>query len=191
MIKISEPDIDADIATFLLTGMISQTQSFKTANVSPATLSIASQLITLGADREKIVKNLYRTKSVASMRIWGTALTHIENDPQLGLVWTTITREDFARAGATEEELKDLTDELIQNSPEAKIVLLLYENTQGENKVHGFLCAGKHHDAKALLQGYQPEGNKKTASFLVSEKNIKTVETEVIEKIKKVLNVGI
>jgi phosphoesterase RecJ-like protein len=187
MVKISEADIDADIATFLLTGMISQTQSFKTANVSPATLSIASQLITLGADREKIVKNLYRTKSVASMRIWGTALTHIENDPQLGLVWTTITREDFARAGATEEELKDLTDELIQNSPEAKIVLLLYENTQGENKIHGFLCASKHHDAKTLLQGYQPEGNKKCASFVVSGKNIKEVETEVVEKIKKAL----
>ena len=187
MVKISEPDIDADIATFLLTGMISQTQSFKTANVSPTTLATASKLITLGADREKIVKNLYRTKSVASMRIWGTALTHIENDPQLGLVWTTITREDFARAGATEEELKDLTDELIQNSPEAKIVLLLYENTQGENKIHGFLCAGKHHDAKTLLQGYQPEGNKKTASFVISGKNIKDVETEVIGKIKKTL----
>ncbi len=185
--QISEPDIDTEIATFLLTGMISQTQSFKTANVSPATLGIASKLITLGADREKIVKNLYRTKSIASLRIWGTALTHMENDLKLGLVWTTITREDFARAGATEDELRELTDELIQNSPEAKIVLLLHENTQGENKVHGLLCVDRQHDAKVLLQGYLPEGNKKTASFVMEGKNIKQVELEVVEKIKKIL----
>ncbi len=191
LMQISTHDIDADIATFLLTGMISQTQSFKTANVSPATLANASQLITMGADREKVVKNLYRTKSIASLRIWGTALTHMQSDPKLGLIWTTITREDFARAGATEEELKGLSDELVNNSPEAKIILLLNENVTGENKVHGFLCADKHHDAKTLLQTYQPEGNKRTATFSVTGKTIKEVELEVIEKIKKILNVRI
>jgi phosphoesterase RecJ-like protein len=182
-----EHEVDADIATFLLTGMISQTQSFKTSNVSPDTLNTASKLMNLGADREKIVKNLYRTKSISSMRIWGIALTHMENDPTLGLVWSTITREDFARAGATEEELKDLTDELMHNSPEARIVLLLHENTKGEQKIHGLLCTDKQHDAKLLLSGLQPEGNKRNATFVIEHKNIKEVETEVLEKIKKLL----
>ena len=180
-----ETDVDSVIATFLLTGMISQTQSFKTTNVSPVTLNTASHLITLGADREKIVKNLYRTKSIASMRIWGTALTHMENDAKLGLVWTTITREDFTRAGATEDELKDLNEELVHNSPEAKIILLLHEDTAGENKIHGFLYCDKQHDAKLLLQGLQLEGNKKTASFIIENKTIKEVETEIVAKIKK------
>lgn len=187
MAQIAEPEIDASIATFLLTGMISQTQSFKTANVSPATLSLASKLMATGADREKIVKNLYRTKSIASLRIWGIALTHMENDPKLGLVWTTITREDFTRAGAAEDELKDLTDELVHNSPEAKIILLLYENTSGENKVHGILTTDRQHDAKLLLQGLLPEGNKKTASFTIANKTIKEVEIEIVDKIKKAL----
>jgi phosphoesterase RecJ-like protein len=187
MAQLCEPDIDATIATFLLTGMISQTQSFKTANVSPSTLNLASKLMNLGADREKIVKNLYRTKSIASLRIWGIALTHMENDPKLGLVWTTITREDFTRAGAAEDELKDLNEELVHNSPEAKIILLLHEDTRGENKVHGFLYSDKQHDAKLLLQGLQPEGNKKSASFTIENKTIKEVEMEVIEKIKKIL----
>ncbi len=185
--QLFEHDIDAEIATLLLTGMISQTQSFKTANVSPATLGIASKLITLGADREKIVKNLYRTKSIASLRIWGTALTHMQNDPKLGLVWTTITRDDFSRAGATQEELRGLTEELVHNSPEAKIILFLYEDMGAENKIHGFLYADRHHDAKILLQGLQPEGNKKTATFAIHNKTIKEVELEVVEKIKKTL----
>ncbi|MBP6859340.1 MAG: hypothetical protein KBC69_01815 [Candidatus Magasanikbacteria bacterium] len=187
MAQLFEPDIDATMANFLLTGMISQTQSFKTSNVSPNTLNLASKLMSLGADREKIVKNLYRTKSIASLRIWGIALTHMENDPKLGLVWTTITREDFARTGASEDELQDLTEELVHNSPEAKIILFLNEDTKGENKVHGFLYSDKQHDAKLLLQGFQPEGNKKTASFVIADKTIKEVETEVLAKIKKMI----
>lgn len=187
MSQFSETEIDASIATFLLTGMISQTQSFKTANVSPATLNLASKLMNLGADREKIIKNLYRTKSVASLRIWGIALTHMENDPKLGLVWTSITREDFARTGAAEDELKDLTDELIHNSPDAKIILLLNESPNGGNKIHGFLYCDRQHDAKILLQGLLPEGNKKMASFVVENKTIKEVELEVLAKIKRAL----
>lgn len=187
MTQLSASHIDADIATALLAGMISQTQSFKTTNVTPHTLNTASQLMNLGADREKIVKHLYRTKSISSLRIWGEALTHMESDPNLGLVWTTITREDFARAGATEDELKELIDELVNNSPEAKLVLLLYENTKGENKVHGFLSVDKQRDAKMLLQSFQAEGNKKNASFTMTNKTIKEVELEVVEKIKKML----
>lgn len=187
MTAISPANIDAEIATALLAGMISQTQSFKTTNVTPLTLNTASALMNLGADREKIVKHLFRTKSISSLKIWGEALTHMESDLKLGFVWTTITREDFTRAGATEDELKELIDELTNNSPEAKLILLLYENTRGENRVHGFLSADKQHDAKMLLQTFQPEGNKKTASFSVSNKTIKEVETEVVEKIKKIL----
>ncbi len=187
MAQLFEHDIDAPMANFLLTGMISQTQSFKTSNVSPNTLNLASKLMSLGADREKIVKNLYRTKSIASLRIWGIALTHMESDPKLGLVWTTITREDFARTGANEDELQDLTEELVHNSPEAKIILFLNEDTKGENKVYGSLYCDRGHDTKLLLQGLQPEGNKKSATFVVENKTIKEVETEVIMKIKKAL----
>lgn len=189
--QISEAHIDADIATTLLAGMISQTQSFKTTNVTPVTLNTASELMNLGADREKIINHLYRTKSISSLKIWGEALTHMESDPNLGFVWTTITREDFARAGATEDELKELIDELVNNSPEAKLILLLYENTRGENKVHGFLSVDKQRDAKMLLQNFQPEGNKKTASFTIANKTIKEVELEVVEKIKKILGAKI
>lgn len=191
MAQLAQSHIDADIATALLTGMISQTQSFKTTNVTPHTLNTASELMNLGADREKIVKHLYRTKSISSLRIWGEALTHMESDPSVGLVWTTITREDFARAGAAEDEIKELIDELVNNSPEAKMILLLYENTRGENKVHGFLAVDKQHDAKMLLQSFQPEGNKKTASFTIANKTLKEVELEVVEKIKKMLGAGV
>ncbi|MEK7680445.1 MAG: hypothetical protein AAB348_00105 [Patescibacteria group bacterium] len=184
--QISESAIDEDMATCLLTGMISQTQSFKTNNVTPFTLNIAGQLINLGADREKIVKHLYRTKSVASLRIWGGALTHMESDPKIGLVWTTLTREDFARSGANEEDLKDLVDELIASSPEAKIIVLLYEEISASNKIRGYIYTDKQYDAKLLAQPFQPDGNKKMASFSFAGKTLKEAENEIVDNIRKI-----
>lgn len=187
MSQLGEAFIDEDIANALLTGMISQTQSFKASNVTPLTLNVASQLMNLGADREKIVQNLYRTKTIASLKIWGQALIHMENDPGLGLVWTSLTREDFTRSGAGIEELHGLIDELISNSPEARVVLLLYENPQTADLVQGFLYCDKQHDAKLLLSPFHPEGNKKDASFQETGKKLKELEAEVIEYIKKTL----
>lgn len=188
MTQISASHIDADIATVILAGIISKTQSFRTGSVTPNTLNIASQLINFGADREKIVKHLYRAKSISYLKILGQALARLEIDLKTELVWTTITREDFSRTGAAEEELKELMDELTANSPEAKAVLLLFENTRGENKVHGWLRANKQCDAKTLLESFQPEGNKKTASFALANKTIKEAELEAVEKIGKILS---
>lgn len=187
MSQLGEAYVDEDIATALLAGMISQTQSFKAPNVTPYTLNIASKLMNLGADREKIVKNLYRTKSLASLKIWGQALTHMESDPGLGLVWTTLTKDDFARSGAGENELKGLTDELISNAPEAKVIVLLCEDTRSNDTIHGFISSDKQFDAKLLSQPYNPEGNKKSASFSIRGKNLKDAETEVLDYVKKIL----
>lgn len=189
MSQLGEAFIDGDIANAILTGMISQTQSFKANNVTPYTLNIASQLMNLGADREKIVQNLYRTKTISSLKIWGQALIHMENEPGLGLVWTSLTREDFARSGAGTDELRGLIDELISNSPEAKVILLLYENPQANDVVQGFLYCDKQHDAKLLLQPWSGDGNKKSASFKETGKKLKEVEAEVIEYIKKTIQV--
>mgnify|MGYP001561669940 FL=1 len=184
MTQINEANIDADMATALLAGMISQTQSFKTSNVTPHTLNIAGQLMNLGADRENIVKNLYRTKSIASLKIWGEALSRMGHDSKIGLAWTSLTREDFARSGVAENDLKDFMDELITSSPETKIILLTHEDVATAGKIHAHLYADKQFDAKALLSPFHPEGNKKIASFTVMGKTLKEVENEVVANIQ-------
>jgi len=173
--------LDGDIATALLTGMIVKTKSFKTANVNPLTLNLASQLINLGAQRDKIIQNLYRTKTIATLKLWGQALTHIQSDKHLGLVWTALTREDFARSGASEEDLKGIIEELLMNSPEAKMVLVLYEK---EKEVMAILTAEKGSDAKSVLAQFSPSGDKKQASCVIAGKTLKEVEEEIIKEIK-------
>lgn len=188
--KISETSIDADIATALLTGMIANTNSFKTKNIKPNTLGLASRLIGMGADREFIIQELYRTKTLASLKLWGQALSHLEFESTLGLASTTLTREDFARTGASEHELYDVVDELIANSPEAKLILILHEHpTDSANtKIHGILHCTDHVDLRALIGTLHPEGTTERVSFTLEGKNLKEAETFLIEEIKKNLN---
>lgn len=184
--KISEPSIDKDIATALLTGMIANTNSFKTKDIKPSTLALASRLIGMGADREFIIQELYRTKTLSALKLWGQALSHLEFDAPVGLASTTITREDFSRTGATEHDLYDIIDELIANSPEAKLILILHEHRDNNiNKIHGILHTTDHMDLQQLTKSLHPQGNHRRVSFTIEGKNLKEAEDLVKEEIKK------
>ncbi len=187
--QLGESFFDEAVATSILTGMISQTQSFKSTNVTPSTLNIAGKLMNIGADREKIVRHLYRTRSISALKLWGEALSHLQTDKNIGLVWTTLTREDFARSGGNEEDLRGIIAELIGNSPEAKTILLLHEpkNNGGQKKIHGLLTVDKQFDALELLRPFNPQGHKKSASFIVENKSLKETEEWVIDVIRKKL----
>lgn len=181
--------IDPELATTLLTGIIAKTQSFKTNETKPHTLNIASELINLGADRDTIIKNLYRTRSVNALKLWGQALTHLKHDRSHDLVWTSITREDFVRSGANEYDLHDIVDELISNSPEAEVIALFYEphhKSEENTPVHVLLTVEKPYDAAKLVGNYGPLlGGKRRVSFIVEGKRLKEVEDDVITQIKK------
>jgi len=183
--QLGESFFEEKIASCLLTGLISQTHSFKSANVTPNTLNIAGKLMNLGADREKIIRHLYRTRSIAALKLWGEGLSRLQTDKNIGLVWTTLTREDFVRAGAIEADLQGIIAELIDTSPEAKIILILHEPKEnGAKTIQGILSVDKQYNALEMLRQFNPKGNKKTASFVVENKTLKEAEETVLEAIK-------
>lgn len=187
--ELGEEYVEEDIATSLLTGLIDKTQSFKTENVSPQTLGVASELINLGADRDNIVKNLFRTRSIKELKLWGQALAHLNINKDTGLAWTTLTREDFVRCGADESDIEEIIDELIKNAPEAKLILILHEHprTEETNMVHGILSGDRIYNTKNILKPFSPTGNKSQASFKITGKSLKEVEEEVTSHIDKII----
>jgi phosphoesterase RecJ-like protein len=180
--------INEKISTSLLTALILKTKNFKAPNLSPQTLELASKLINYGADRELIMRHLYRSRSISALKLWGQALSRLQSQGEIGLVWTTLTREDFSRSGAAEDELKDVIDELIVNAPEAKIVVLLYEDgpsNQNPQEIHIIISVDRNFDAMELSRKYNPSGNKKMASFIIRKDTLQKAEEEIIEHLKK------
>ncbi|OGH62325.1 MAG: hypothetical protein A2848_03565 [Candidatus Magasanikbacteria bacterium RIFCSPHIGHO2_01_FULL_50_8] len=144
-------DITQPTAQLLLTGVIAATRSFKFNAVNARTLQTASALISLGADRELVVHHLYRQRSIAALKLWGAVLSHLQSDPQQPLMWSSLTRDDFVRAGATERDLHDFIDELIYTAPGVKVFALIFE--KGDD-ISVIVDAQKPYSASALVSGF-------------------------------------
>ncbi len=178
--------INANIATTLLTGMIAATKSFKTPNVTPFSLNIASELMKLGGDREKIIHHLYQMKSLPTLKLWGQALSHLTFDPSIGLISSCITRDDFIHSGATTEDMNGVVEELITNSPEAKIILLTYETseTDGTMVTQAFLEVERGYNALEISAKFNARGDKKQVTFTIQGKTLDEATREIISEIK-------
>lgn len=174
--------VSPDVATTLLAGMMSKTKSFRAPNVSPKTLEIAQKLIEKKADREMIVEHLYRTRSVETLRLWGRALARLKADESIGLVWTLITTQDFAAAGANADALRDIADELLMTSPAAKVALILFETHEGA--IAGQLSAQRPFDALVLGAPFRATGTREFAHLSPTQANIVDAERGVVSHLK-------
>ncbi len=181
----SRGSIDEDIATCLLAGMIAKTRSFKTPNITPDALSIASQLIAMGARREEIVNRLYRSRGLNVLKLWGLVLSRLAGSRGNRLVWSRVRQEDFTEAQAAVDDLNEVIDELIVNIPEVKVMAIFYETVSGDRIAsHGLICAIKNMDAQSLLKEFEPTGSK-TLAQIASKQPLPEFEKNVIAVLDK------
>ena len=64
----------SEIATCLLTGIVTDTGSFKFRNTTPEALSLSATLLEHGADLNQISEEVFQTKPLASARLLGHTL---------------------------------------------------------------------------------------------------------------------
>jgi phosphoesterase RecJ-like protein len=178
--------IDADTASALLAGIIAKTRSFKSDTTRPRLLTLASTLIELGANRDAIVTQLFRTRTVATLKLWGQTLNHLQEDKALGLVWSSLTREDFIRSGAAENDLSDVIDELISNARTAKIILLFHEHVDKSGMIHVIAKGNNGTNIKELFTAYRPQGEKNVISFTVDKKSLTEAENEIVDFVRRI-----
>ncbi len=177
-----ERPIDAELATALLTGIVSKTRSFKSGAITPQTLDVASDLVAAGAKRDLIVSSLYRTKTIPVLRLWGRALARLKFDPTLKLVSSVLTRQDFTLAGAGEAALPDVIDELILSSPDAETVVLIHEREGGE--ICCLIRSEARRDADKLASRWNGEGGHTQARCFLKGKTPGDAEQEILAHLR-------
>ena len=163
--------------------MLINTKSFQSPKIRPRTLMIASRLMDLGANRQEVVLNLYKNKKLSTLKLWGDVLSNLQSHEQSKFVWSTITRENFVRAGAKINDLNDIFDDLILTSPEAKVVLLLHEHPEKNNEIHGILKTVEPFNALKLSREFRSIGNSTEAKFILNNTQLKDAENSLTQKI--------
>ena len=184
----SEPEwkqlITPDVATLLLTGLITDTRSFQNPNTTPRSLEVAAELLDLGARQQEIIKFIYKTKPLSTLKIWGRALNHIQVNPKERIVWSAISSEDLMEMHATDKETHGIIDELLTTIPEAEVYILFTEVEGGGLKAS--LRSTEAIDVSRLAaKTYGGGGHARASGFRV--KSYDNFQLQVLECIQKVI----
>ena len=157
-------DIDREIATCLLTGIVTDTGSFSNPATTDSALEAASDLVRRGAKMQEVSTKLMRNKSLTSLRLWGKVLARLKHNDALGVASTAIFAEDLAEEGIDEEHVEGISNFLNQFL-DAKVVLVLKELP--DNKVKGSFRTAEDIDVSAPAKILGGGGHKKAAGFTV------------------------
>ncbi len=163
--------IDEDVATLLLTGIITDTGSFQHSNTSPEAFEVAAELLDRGARQQEIIKHLFKTKSLATLKLWGKVLSKITYEESSKLVYSTISLADLSETGAKSDDSGGIIDELMSNAPASEVVMLLKEKEPGF--LSGSLRApGNIADVSEIAGIIGGGGHKKAAGFRIKGKTL-------------------
>lgn len=167
--------IDKRIATCLLTGIFTDTGGFQHNNTDAASLQAAAELMKKGVRIDKIAKNIFSSKSVSAIKLWGTALARIETDPETGMAVSYVDRADIEIAGAKAEDLSGLIS-VINTVSDARFSLLLTE--YDDQKIKGSLRSEEYKgvDVSKIAQVLGGGGHRLASGFEVEGDLKKSVE---------------
>lgn len=104
--------LTSTVAQCLLTGLVTDTLCFRTSNVTGTVLGKAQRLMEAGADLAAVVQRTVVRKSAKLMRLHGEVLSRIVLED--GIIWATITAEDFKAADMEVGAYTGLSSDLIQ-----------------------------------------------------------------------------
>ncbi len=176
--------IDEDIATLLLTGIITDTGSFQNANTTPRSFERASELIAYGARQQEIIQYIYKTKQLSQLKLWGRVLSKIQTDEKHRIVWSVISRQDFRDTGSNEEEVGDIIDELMTNAPGAEIIILIKEKKDGAISC-SIRTTTSAADGSKIAENFGGGGHTQAAGFRMEGIALRDAEYQIINKAKE------
>lgn len=179
-------EFDADIATALLTGIISDTGSFQHANTTPKSLTVAAQMVGFGARQQEIIKYLFKTKSLATLKLWGQILSKIQHDTELRLVWSYADLDTITTTGSSGEDISGLIDELMTSVPGADIVILITEREP--NTINGSIRTSRGVDASAIAGLMGGGGHPGAAGFKLTNTSLEDAKQTILGKVRDFRN---
>jgi len=155
-----------DMATAALIAIMTDTGSFQFPNTDKRALERAAMLREAGADLQAITYNVFRNKRFEALKLWGFAFSRLVRESDGLLVWTWLENDDLTHAGALEEDLSGLVEQIARSK--GMRVALLFSGVTGSLKVSCRTSASAPSvDAAALMAAFGGGGHVRAAGALI------------------------
>jgi len=181
LLKAADILIDREIATCLLTAIVTDTGSFRFSNVTPDTLRAAATLVEQGASISEIAHHVYESRSVASLRLLGFALSSLKTTAGGRIAWASLGKEQMASFDGSESETEGVVN-YVRSVRNARVGLLFRESPDGTTRVSLRSRDGSDISQVARLFG---GGGHRTAAGCTINKPLAEAEEIVIDAVKK------
>lgn len=115
-------------AVCLLSGIVTDTRSFRTHNVDTAAMQAVLRLMEAGASLNEIARRMLDQRPLASLRLWGQAIGRLRLEGDI--LWTEVTREMRQHWALNENDDSGLANFLC-GVREPKVVIVFTERDKG------------------------------------------------------------
>lgn len=165
-----------EICTALLTGIYTDTGGFQFSNTTTHTLELAAELMRRGAKLNTITQEITQHKTIANLRLLGTALERLRLSDNGKAAVSVLDHEDITRLKANADDTAGIVGQM-NVLPESAFTLLLTEAEAGT--IRGSLRSGNGPAGKKVNVGRLAKllgggGHPRAAGFLLSGNLSKT-----------------
>lgn len=173
--------IDGQIATALFLAIVSDTGWFQFSNTKPHTMRMAADLMDAGVDTDRLYQLLYQNERAQRIKLHALGLKSLEFHADGALAVMTLSRDDFARAGATVTDTESLINIPLQVAAAQVSVLIVEPIEPGPTRVSLRSKGGL--DVSKFAQQFGGGGHARAAGL-----KIESPLTEARERILAALN---
>jgi len=179
-----EHKLSAEQATILLSGMMTDTATFRYSSATPATLQIAAKLIEAGAEMSWIAEQLYMQQPANQLHLLGELLANLKVEANGKLAWMAVTQDLLRKHSFNLAESEEFVTYAIATKG-AEVGILFKEQDDGVIRI-SFRSKGRI-DVNRIASLFNGGGHVSAAGARIKGA-LGEVESKVIATVVKELN---
>ena len=178
-------DINKELGTCILTGIITDTGGFKYSGVTPETFEFAAELLEKGVNVSNIYKKVLDTKTKANFELMKRTMERMEFLENGKVTFTYITSKDLEDVNA---EIGD-HEGLVENGRDiegVEVSVFIRQKDNEENYYKVSMRSNHYVNVSDVCLMFGGGGHEKAAGALI-QGDIETVKQKIMNELKKVL----
>ncbi|HEU5098711.1 MAG TPA: DHH family phosphoesterase [Roseiflexaceae bacterium] len=175
--------ISPELATCLLLGVTTDTQSFQTSSTSSLSLRVAADLLDLGADQKRIVREVYYALPDSSAALIGMALSEMRRDGPIA--WARVTLAMMHATGAEDEAVDEVVRSM-QRVAGVKALVVFKERQDGSTKIS--LRSVQPINVAALAMRWGGGGHEQAAGATLAA-SVERAEHDIVPQLRELVGV--
>lgn len=175
-------EITKDISNCLLTGIVGDTGGFQFHAADSETLSVASKLLKLGADKDEIILNIFRRNSFKKVKLTGFIVSNANKESNF--VWSLITNKSYVDYGSDPEAKGLASSTLLRQIDGIDFIVVIIETEPSIFSV-SFRSRNTDFDVSEVASELGGGGHKNAAGAMLKDIEVDEAKEKVLIACRK------